>query len=467
MLELLQHLLTAYGYLAVALGVLIESMGVPIPGETLLLLGAAYAGAGNLNIWGVIIAGALGAIIGDSIGYEIGKHGGRSLLERYGKVLHLNHQHLDRAEAFFSRYGDKTVFFGRFIAILRAFSAFLAGVYRMPYHRFVLYNAAGGVLWAFTFGLLGAAFGSQWPLIERWAGRAGLLIAGILAAVGLAIVIWRWAVRHEVALRTCWEVFLNHPRIIVLRHRFAPQLAFLQARLSPEGYLGLHLTIGLGLIIAATWLFGGITEDIIHHDPLVDVDFAVSRFLMAHTEPPFTAAMEVVSIAGSPITVLLLSLVLLLYFAWRRAWRIVVLFVVGVGGAELLDVILKLIFARPRPTLPDPLLVLTSYSFPSGHAMGSMAFYGLLAYLAIRHLSTWRTRVGVAIGIVFLILLIGFSRMYLGVHYLSDVLAGYAAGFAWLVITITGVETIIRRRHELSQADRAPDPPSLPRNISR
>jgi undecaprenyl-diphosphatase len=370
----------------------------------------------------------------------------------------------ERAEAFFSRYGDKTVFFGRFIAVLRTFSAFLAGVYRMPYRCFLRYNAAGGILWAVSFGLLGAAFGSQWPLIERWAGRAGLLIVGIVLLAGLAIVVWRWAVRHEADLRTRWARFINQSRVVAFRRRFAPQIAFLQARLSPEGYLGLHLTIGLLLIVAASWLFGGITEDVIHHDPLVDVDIAVNQFLAAHTEPPFTAVMYVVSMAGSPVTVLLLSLILVLYFAWRRAWRIVVLFVVGVGGAELLDVILKLIFARPRPTLPDPLLVLTSYSFPSGHAMGSMAFYGLLAYLAIQRLSAWRWRVGVAIASAFLILLIGFSRMYLGVHYLSDVLAGYAAGFAWLVITIAGVETIIRRRHDLSHADRTPVRTSVPRD---
>jgi membrane protein DedA with SNARE-associated domain/membrane-associated phospholipid phosphatase len=467
MLQLLQHLLTTYGYLAVALGVLLESMGVPLPGETLLLLGAVYAGTGKLSVWGIIVAAAVGAIVGDSIGYQIGKHGGRALLERYGKALHINAQHLERAEAFFSRYGDKTVFFGRFIAVLRTFSAFLAGVNRMPYQRFLLYNAAGGIVWAVTFGLLGAAFGSQWPLIAHWAGRAGLLIVGILILVGLAIVVWRWAVRHEAALRTRWATFVNHPRMIALRHRFAPQLAFLQARLSPEGYLGLHLTIGLALIVAASWLFGGITEDIIHHDPLVDVDVAVSQFLAAHTEPPFTTAMYVVSIAGSPVTVLLLSLILVLYFAWHRAWRFVVLFIVGVGGAELLDFLLKIIFARPRPTLPNPLLVLTSYSFPSGHAMGSMAFYALLAYLVIQRVTIWRWRVAVAVAIVFLILLIGFSRMYLGVHYLSDVLAGYAAGFAWLVITITGVETIVRRQRALSQADQVPAPPSAPQDISR
>src|SRR5262249_34528985 len=110
MLQFLQHILTTYGYVAVALGVLVESMGIPLPGETLLLLGAAYAGAGNLNVWGVIGAAAVGAIVGDTIGYELGKFGGRALLERYGKALRLSPRHLERAEIFFARYGDKTVF---------------------------------------------------------------------------------------------------------------------------------------------------------------------------------------------------------------------------------------------------------------------------------------------------------------------------------------------------------------------
>ena len=466
MLQFLQDLLATYGYLIVALGVLLESIGVPLPGETLLLLGAAYAGTGKLNVWGVIVAAAVGAIVGDTIGYQIGRHGGRALLDRYGGLVRLNPEHLARAETFFARYGDKTVFFGRFIAILRTFSAFLAGVNRMPYRRFLLYNAAGGIVWAITFGLLGAAFGSQWPLIEHWAGRAGLLIVGILVLVGLAVLLWRWMVQHEAELRARWMRLITQPRVLALRRRFAPQLAFLQARLSPEGYLGLHLTVGLILILAGSWLFGGISEDVIHHDPLVGVDMAVSQFLAAHREPLFTMAMYLVSLAGSPVSVLLMSLLLVVYFAWRRAWRVVVLFVIDVGGAELLDLPLKAIFARPRPTLPDPLLILLSYSFPSGHAMGSMAFYGLVAYLVIRHVRAWRWRVGVAIATALLVLLIGFSRMYLGVHYLSDVLAGYAAGFVWLVVTITGVETVVRRRQYLSQPDRAPSPTSAPRNVS-
>jgi membrane protein DedA with SNARE-associated domain len=146
------QLLGTYGYWAVALVVMGESLGLPVPGETLLLLGAASAGAGYLEVWGVIGAAAGGAIVGDSLGYALGRWGGRPRLERYGRVLHLQPRHLARAETFFARYGAKTVCVGRFIAILRTYSAFLAGLARLPYPSFLLWNAAGGCLWALTFG---------------------------------------------------------------------------------------------------------------------------------------------------------------------------------------------------------------------------------------------------------------------------------------------------------------------------
>src|SRR5919201_1850476 len=179
------------GYWAVALVVMGESLGLPLPGETLLLLGAASAGAGYLEVWGVIMAAAGGAIVGDTLGYALGRWGGRVLLERYGPVLHLKAQHLARAEAFFARYGAKMVFVGRFIAILRTSSALLAGLARLSYPRFLLWNAAGGLLWALTFGWLGAVCGSQWSLIEHWAGRVGVLILGLLVLVGGTVLLER------------------------------------------------------------------------------------------------------------------------------------------------------------------------------------------------------------------------------------------------------------------------------------
>ena len=320
--------------------------------------------------------------MGDTLGYELGRWGGRALLERYGHLVHLKPHHLARAEAFFARYGTKAVFFGRFTAILRTYSAFLAGLSRLSYPRFLLWNAAGGILWALTFGWLGAAFGSQWPLIQRWTGRAGLLLLGLLVLVALAVLLGRWAVLHEARLRARGAALLAHPPVVALHTRHTPQLAFLLARLSPEGYLGLHLTVGVVLMVLGGWLFGAIAKDVVHQAPLGQVDRVVSQFLHAHTEPLFTAPMRTISRAGSPL-LLVASLALAIALAWRQRWRDLILLVLAVGGGELVNLLLKLLFAQPRPVGPHPLLSLTSASFPSAHAMRSVIFYGCLGSLAM------------------------------------------------------------------------------------
>lgn len=155
-LQTLQNALNTLGYPAVVLFIMIESMGVPFPGETMLLFASFYAAIDHhLQIPVVIICAALGAIIGDNLGYWIGHTGGRALVLRFGRFLFIKPQHIERAERFFEKHGNKTVFFGRFISILRTWVAFLAGVNHMPWRTFLLYNAAGGIVWAIIYGLLG------------------------------------------------------------------------------------------------------------------------------------------------------------------------------------------------------------------------------------------------------------------------------------------------------------------------
>ncbi len=451
MLTWLQQLLANYGYLAVALIVMAEGAGIPFPGETLLLLGAAYAGAGNLDLRGVIAAAAVGAITGDNIGYWIGRRGGAALLARYGKLLHIGPQPLAKAERFFDRHGAKTVLFARFVAVLRTICSLLAGANRMPYRRFVVFNAAGGILWSVTIGLLGAAFGSQWPRIEHWVGRAGLLVALLLVLVALAVLVGRWAVRHEERLRA-----LGAP----VTHRLSTPVGFLAARLSPRGYLGLQLTVGVLFIVLGGWLFAGVAADVLHGDPLVRVDHSVAIFLHSRTTAPFTLLMRAVSFCGKPTTLLAAVLALAIYFALRRRWRDAWMVVVALGGGELLNPLLKEIFARQRPSFNDPLVLLTSYSFPSGHATGATIFYGLAAYLIARHVERWTGRVLAVVAAVVVDLLIGFSRIYLGAHYLSDVIGGFGVGMVWLAIVVTAFETLRRRREELDAAGPLDPPPS-------
>lgn len=194
-LQTLQNALNIVGYPAVILFVMIESSGIPFPGETMLLLASFYAGTDHqLQIPIVIACAAVGAILGDNLGYLAGRTGGRALVQRFGKYVFLKPQHLDSAERFFARHGDKTVFFGRFVVVLRAWAAFLAGVNHMKWRTFLIYNAAGGIVWAIIYGTLGFVAGrifhDNFALVEQIASTIGWIGAAIIVAVSIGLFIF-------------------------------------------------------------------------------------------------------------------------------------------------------------------------------------------------------------------------------------------------------------------------------------
>ena len=178
----LTHLLNTYGYWAVLLFVAIESTGIPFPGETMLLLAAIYAGSTHhLSIPFVILAAAAGAILGDNLGFWVGREGGYRLLRRYGKYIRVEERRLKLGQYLFRRHGGKVVFFGRFVAVLRAWAAFLAGTNRMPWSRFLVFNAAGGIVWASLYGTGGYLLGDN---VHRLTGTVGT-VAVVLAALAI------------------------------------------------------------------------------------------------------------------------------------------------------------------------------------------------------------------------------------------------------------------------------------------
>jgi membrane protein DedA with SNARE-associated domain len=188
--------LATYGYLAVFAFVGIESLGIPFPGETMLFTAAIYAGtSGNLSIALVVAAAATGAIVGDNIGFGIGHWGGYRLLVRYGKYVRLDQARLKVGRYLFYRHGGKVVFFGRFVSVLRTYAAFLAGVNRMPWGRFLVYNAAGGIVWATLYGTGAYYLGRE---IERVGKPFGIAIA--VAAVIVVVVAFIFVRRSETRL---------------------------------------------------------------------------------------------------------------------------------------------------------------------------------------------------------------------------------------------------------------------------
>jgi membrane protein DedA with SNARE-associated domain len=196
-----------YGYLGVALAVSLESMGVPIPGETALIAAAVYAGKTHeLNIWVLIASATTGAIIGDNIGYWIGRELGFRMLLRYGSYIGLTESRIKLGEYLFQHHGGKIVFFGRFIALLRSLAALMAGLNQMSWPRFVVSNAAGGILWATCYGLAAYYVGKRIETLTRPVGLVPLVI-GTIIFVG---AIW-FIRRHEAELAAKAERALPGP----------------------------------------------------------------------------------------------------------------------------------------------------------------------------------------------------------------------------------------------------------------
>lgn len=231
-----------------------------------------------------------------------------------------------------------------------------------------------------------------------------------------------------------------------LQQRFARQKRFLRARFSPEGYLGLHLTIGLCVILAAGWYFAALAEDVTHNDPIVRTDLAIASWFHEQATPSVTTLSRAISFCGSPGFVTVASVLAIALLLQRRYWNRAITLAVTMLGGSLLIIFLKHLFHRQRPVLENPLVTLASYGFPSGHTMGSTIFYGLLALIAGTLVMRWEWRVVFYIAAVSFIALIGFTRIYLGAHYFSDVIAAITAGTAWLTFCWTGSESIRRRR---------------------
>jgi membrane protein DedA with SNARE-associated domain len=187
----------AIGYPAAGLGILIESAGIPFPGETMTIAAAAYAATGALDIRLVAPIAALGSLVGANLGYAAGYRGGRPFLERFSRLLRLNASRMARTEAFFARYGAATVLLGRFVLGLRTWSALMAGMARMPFWHFQSASAAGALIWAIVVSLVGFYLGRNWALITQLIEYLG--VSGV--AVVILIMLGLWLLRRR-ALRS-------------------------------------------------------------------------------------------------------------------------------------------------------------------------------------------------------------------------------------------------------------------------
>ncbi len=450
-MNLLNHILPVFshigvwGYWLVLFLSFAESVvlvGEVIPGSTLLIFIGFLSAQGILDIGDLIWFAAIGAILGDSLSYYLGTKGTNFFRNenRFLKTVHL-----ERGQRFFKKHGDKSIFLGRFIGFLRPIVPFVAGLSEMSPKRFLFWNITSAFLWAASHLLLGYFFGSAFAVIETWGTRVsygiGLLLLFFLALYGIRVFIIRHGYRIGAFARSVYTsvrtAIISNPDVQRFVQQHPRSFAFLGKRFDRTSFTGLSLTlIAIGLLYLF-FAFLGVVLAVSTSGSIVAADIRVADLLAYFRSPEVTKVFLWITVLGMWQMVVFVALIAsVIFWVWRKKDHIAYLWLaVGVDG--LLSFLAKVAVHRARPE--HAAYLEHSYSFPSGHAMISVVLYGFLAYTLMRFKGL-RRKVNVFFIWFIIVFAIGFSRLYLGVHYLSDVWAGYLLGLLILTTTITAYE---------------------------
>lgn len=406
-------------------------VGFVFPGEIALILGGVLAFQGVVPLWAVLVAGIGGAVIGDSIGYLVGRRYGRRLVDgTLGRFV--NHEHLDRGERYLAARGGAAVFFGRFTAALRVMIPGLAGMAHLRYRTFLAFNVAGGALWASAAVLLGYLAGSSWRRVEHLASRIGLVaLVVVVVLVGIGLLLRRaragWAARALDRLR-CTRA------VMWVEDRFPRQVAWVSRRLDPGSPTGLRLTALVVVAVGAVWVTIGLTQDVLAHEELAVFDHRAHAWLLNHRPTWLDPIMRGATYLGQNDVLLpVLVAAALLFGRVRRTWRPVLDIAVVYAWALILYSVMKELVHRPRPPAAEWLAPAGGWAFPSGHTTQATAAWGIVCVLACVGRSV-RVRALLATAAAAIVLLVAGSRFYLGVHWLTDVLAGMGLGVSILAL---------------------------------
>jgi membrane protein DedA with SNARE-associated domain len=450
MLDVVTQWVGQYGYVLVAVFLMIEAAGIPIPGETALVTAAALAGRGTMSIVGVIIAGCVGTILGSHGGYWLGVRGGHAAAKRHGKWIGLTEARLAKTHKFFEQYGTKTVALGRFVAFVRSFLGIFAGMSGMPLRTFALFNAIGGVIWVLTFSILGYVFGRNLPRLIHYIGRVSLLLAILIALVAGLVVLWRWFDRNRqtvlASLDQRYERQSTTARMSALRQSHPLMWRLRSGRYAQSGYLALHLFVGFALCLAVIAIFASITEGLVESSPLTRFDVVVAGRLRESATPAALEVFNVLSSLGGRGAMTLLLFGGAFVFAIRRRGLDIIGWCAAFIGGSALDATLRLVVRRSELPFADIVLLDWGTGLASGHVLGVVVGFGMLAYLILTFVRQPVARTFVLLAAIAMVVAIAVGRLYLGQHYVSDTSAGVAAGLIWLATCVSGIE-IARQRH--------------------
>jgi membrane protein DedA with SNARE-associated domain/membrane-associated phospholipid phosphatase len=395
-------------------------VGLILPGETAVLLGGAVAGQGETSIVITIAIVWFCAWAGDTTSFFIGKRLGRDFVMRNGPRVRITHERFEQVEKYFAKHGGKTILIGRFIGLVRALAPFIAGSSGMQYRGFVPYSVLGTGLWAAAFCLLGYFLSSSLDKATEIAGTGALVFGATVAVIVAIVVISRFL--HETENR---QKIADRLAATPGVRRLLPQLRFAWRRLTPGG-LGLELTTLIAVIAVSSFVFVGYWL-IVSGDPGPTAGDSQAIDVVQSLRGDFMTKLAIkLSDIGSSQVLVPLTVIAAAVLGWRRAWAELVVLVAAVAIILIAVPVVKEIVGRPRPA--GGLIEVSDASYPSGHAAHSVFYAWLALTIAIRVRPGWRYG-SLLIGAGFALTAgIGLSRVYLGVHYMSDVNGGWALG---------------------------------------
>jgi undecaprenyl-diphosphatase len=431
LLEDISNTLGAWTYLLVGFFAFAETgafIGLVVPGETVMLLGGAVAGQGAIDIYLLIAIAWFSAWLGDTTSFFLGRKLGRGFVLDHGPKVGISHERFEKVEDYFGRHGGKTIFIGRFISLVRAFAPFIAGSSGMQYRAFVPYSILGTGLWATAHILVGYFFSRSIETAGKYAAKGAFALATLIVVV-VGIV---WLYRHlrerenrEKAVR--WMEGHGATRWLVALGR-KPQFRFLWDRVTPGGTFGLEFTSLMAILAVASFVLVAYAV-VLGENPGPTAGDETAQEIVGHLRSgALTSIAKAISWLGAVGVVSALAALCAALLAWRRRWTEFWVLVAGMAITQTGIDVLHSVVDRPHPA--GGLVDTSGSSYPSAHAAHSV-FYLWLAVTIVLRLRPGMARGAAVVTAGFaLTALIGLSRVYLGVHYLSDVSGGWALGAA-------------------------------------
>lgn len=420
------------------------AIGLLVPGSSIIVILGGLAAEKYFDVGDLIFFVVLGAIIGDNINYFLGRKFRSKLIKK--KNFFIKPSLVEKSKAFFAKHGGRSVFIGRFIPSLRETLPMVAGLSQMDKKQFLLWNFLGAILWGSGLCLAGYSFNNYFSISKLVLTRSGIFILTIIISIVIFNFLKKMVVKSKFKiwrviksiLRSIYGALAENEYIKPFTEKHKKIFTFLKKRVDKKHFFGLPFTLFSIGIIYILALMGGVVENVLSSEIITFADVRIENLLAYFRHEFYINLFLWITLLGK-IQVVLVLIVTTLFMLWLWNKKTYILpFLAGISGSLIFTNLSKIIFHRPRPSVA--FYTETTYSFPSGHSTIVVMLYGFMAYILIKNTTNWKLKVNTAFTAIIIILLVGFSRLYLGVHYVSDVWGGYLVGLLWLTISIAYTE---------------------------